>query len=163
MIFGFVPRRLMGDPDDINSAGPFDEWLRNLEILMRTAEEAGFEYMGVAGMQSIVHFARFSAIPTKLRFANETLTLPMLDPVQLAPAAAHVDQMLGGRLDFEIGIGYRPWDLQATGIARKDRVPKFVESIEIIKLLWTQDEFSVFQSTQKGTILMGGRFGCGWG
>ena len=24
-------------------------------------------------------------------------------------------------------------------------------------------EFSVFQSTQKGTILMGGRFGCGWG
>ena len=28
---------------------------------------------------------------------------------------------------------------------------------------WTASEFSVFQSTQKGTVLMGSRFGCKWG
>ena len=27
---------------------------------------------------------------------------------------------------------------------------------------WVEAEFSVFQSTQKGTVLMGGRFGCNW-
>jgi alkanesulfonate monooxygenase SsuD/methylene tetrahydromethanopterin reductase-like flavin-dependent oxidoreductase (luciferase family) len=93
-------------------------------------------------MQSLILTARYAALPTKLRFVNETLTLPMLDPVQLAPAAAYVDQMLDGRLDFGISIGYRDWDLQAAGITRKDRVPKFIESIEIIKRMWTQDEVS---------------------
>ena len=48
--------------------------------------------MATARMQSALFFARYAGIKTKMRFANETLTLPMLDPVQLAPAAAHVDR-----------------------------------------------------------------------
>ena len=140
MKFGFVPRRLMGHPSDVDPSRPFDEWSRDLETVIKTAEKAGFEFMGHSGMQSLMLFARYAAIPTK--FVNETLTLPMLDPVQLAPAAAQVDQMLGGRLDFGVGIGYFPADLEAAGIRRKDRVPRFVESIEIIKALWTQNEVS---------------------
>ena len=50
--------------------------------------------------------------------------------------------MLAGRLDFGVGVGYYPPDLEAAGIERKDRVPKFEESIEIIKAMWTQDEVS---------------------
>ena len=142
MKFGFVPRRLMGNPGDIDSARPFDEWLTDLEKVIKTAEAAGFEFMSNSGMQSLLHFARYAAIPTSLRFANETLTLPILDPVQLASSAAHVDQMLGGRLDFGISLGYFPPDLEAAGITRKDRVQKFVESIDIIKAMWTQDEVS---------------------
>lgn len=143
MKFGFVPRRLMGNPGDTCPPNRrFDDWIKDLENLIKMAEKAGFEYMASAGMQSMLHFARYAGIKTKMRFANETLTLPMLDAVQLAPAAGHVDQMLGGRLDFGVAIGYRPWDLQAAGITRKDRVPKFEESIVIIKLMWTQDEVS---------------------
>ena len=142
MKFGFVPRRLLGNPEDLDRQRPFDQWIQDLETLIKTAEGAGFEFMANSGMQSILHFARYAAIPTKIRFVNETLTLPMLDPVQLASAAAHVDQMLGGRLDFGIGIGYFPPDLQAAGITRRDRVPRFVESVEIIKAVWTQDEVS---------------------
>ena len=142
MKFGFVPRRLMGNSADLDSSRPFNQWMQHLETVITAAERAGFEFMANSGMQSLLHFARYAAIPTTLRFANETLTLPMLDPVQLAPAAAHVDQMLEGRLDFGVGIGYFPPDLEASGITRRDRVPKFVESIEIIKALWTQDEVS---------------------
>ena len=142
MKFGFVPRRLSANPVDIDPARPFDQWIGELETIIHAAERAGFVFMANAGMQSMLHFARYAAIPTNLRFANETLTLPMLDPVQLAPAAAHVDQMLAGRLDFGVGVGYYPPDLEAAGIERKDRVPKFEESIEIIKAMWTQDEVS---------------------
>ena len=142
MKFGFVPRRLLGNADEPDYGRPFSQWIADLEKVIKTAEGAGFEFMGNSGMQSINLFARYAAIPTKLRFANETLTLPMLDPVQLAPAAAHVDQMLEGRLDFGVGIGYYPADLKAAGITRRDRVPKFVESIEVIKAMWTQDEVS---------------------
>ena len=38
-----------------------------------------------------------------------------------------------------------------------------LDLIDFPTLCWFETEFSVFQSTQKGTILMGGRFGCGWG
>src|SRR5262249_16129590 len=70
-----------------------------------------------------------------------------LDPSHAGPCAVGArggprGQMLGGRLDFGVAIGYRPWDLQAAGIARRDRVPKFEESIEIIKLMWTHDKVS---------------------
>ena len=141
MIFGLVPRRLTGgDKDYYDGTMPFAEWFENLERVVHTAEAAGFKFMAISQMQGLTIMARMAAIPTKLRFVNETLTLPMLDPVQLAPAAAYVDQMLEGRLDLGVSIGYRPWDLQAAGITRKDRVPKFVESIEIIKRMWTQDE-----------------------
>ena len=150
MIFGFVPRRLTGEAMDIPrriAAGggsgefprPFGEWLEDLTTVIAAAERAGFEYMAFSQAQSLVIMARCASIPTKLRFVNETLTLPMLDPVQLAPAAAYVDQMLKGRLDLGVSIGYKPWDLQAAGITRKDRVPRFVESIEIIKRMWTLD------------------------
>ena len=84
----------------------------------------------------------FQEFVAGLRFANETLTLPMLFPVQLAPAAVYVDQMLEGSLDFGVGLGYFPVDLEAAGITRKDRVTKFVEPVEIIKAMWTQDEVS---------------------
>jgi alkanesulfonate monooxygenase SsuD/methylene tetrahydromethanopterin reductase-like flavin-dependent oxidoreductase (luciferase family) len=142
MQFGFVPRRLMGNSGDLDPSRPFDEWINDLEILIGTAEKAGFQFMAMSGMQSLAHFARYAAIPTSLRFVNETLTLPMMDPVQIAPLAAHVDQMLAGRLDFGVGIGYFLQDLDAAGITRRDRVAKFVESLEIIKAMWTQDEVS---------------------
>ena len=142
MKFGFVPRRLMGNALDLDASRPFDEWFTDLEQVIKTAEKAGFDFMANSGMQSLAHFARYAAIPTSLRFASETLTLPMLDPVQLAPAAAHIDHMLGGRLDFGVSLGYFSPDLEAAGITRKDRVAKFVESLDIIKALWTQDEVS---------------------
>jgi len=151
--FGFVPRRLIGEAMDIPrrvAAGggngefprPFAEWFRDLQKVMASAEKAGFEYMALSQAQSLVVMARCASIPSKLRFVNETLTLPTLDPVQIGPAAAYADQMLEGRLDLGVSIGYKPWDLQAAGITRKDRVPKFVESIEIIKRMWTQDKVS---------------------
>src|SRR6478736_750435 len=105
MKFGFVPRRLIGVDSD-HPSKPFNEWFPDLARVIHAAEAAGFEFMGTSQMQSLILFARYAAIPSKLRFVNETLTLPMLDPVQLAPAAAYVDQMLDGRLDLGVAIGY---------------------------------------------------------
>ena len=44
--------------------------------------------------------------------------------------------------------------------------PRLVQTgldlIDFPTMIWYETEFSVFQSTQKGTVLMGGRFGCNW-
>ena len=45
--------------------------------------------------------------------------------------------------------------------------PRLVQTgldlIDFPTLVWVETEFSVFQSTQKGKVLLGSRFGCGWG
>ena len=44
--------------------------------------------------------------------------------------------------------------------------PRLVQTgldlVDFPTICWAETEFSVFQSTQKGTVLMGGRFGCNW-
>ena len=44
--------------------------------------------------------------------------------------------------------------------------PRLVQTgldlVDFPTICWGETEFSVFQSTQKGTVLMGGRFGCNW-
>ena len=45
--------------------------------------------------------------------------------------------------------------------------PRLVQTgldlIDFPTIVWDEIEFSVFQSTQESTVLMGGRFGCGKG
>ena len=45
--------------------------------------------------------------------------------------------------------------------------PRLVQTgldlIDFPTLIWYETEFSVFQSTQQGTVLVGGGFGCNWG
>ena len=45
--------------------------------------------------------------------------------------------------------------------------PRLVQTgldlIDFPTIVWAETEFSVFQSTQNGTVLMGSRFGCNWG
>ena len=72
----------------------------------------------------------------------------------------------------------RPWTLDPPGIRRGFGVqPSTGEGIDVFRynpqlvyagldlvdlptLAWCEMEFSVFQSTQKSTVLMGSRFGC---
>ena len=45
--------------------------------------------------------------------------------------------------------------------------PRLVQTgldlIDFPTIVWDETEFSVFQSTQQSTVLVGGRFGCNWG
>ena len=45
--------------------------------------------------------------------------------------------------------------------------PRLVQTgldlVDFPTICWAETEFSVFQSTQTGTVLMGGRFGCNRG
>ncbi len=45
--------------------------------------------------------------------------------------------------------------------------PRLVQTgldlVDFPTICWMETEFSVFQSTQKSTVLMGSRFGCIWG
>ena len=62
-------------------------------------------------------------------------------PATLAKAAAQVDEMSGGRLDFSLGAAWAEREFKAYGIdfpPIAERHARLDEALEIVKLLWTQ-------------------------
>ena len=72
---------------------------------------------------------------------NVTL-LPLHNPVELAELGAFLDVATGGRFLFGIGLGYRPEEYAIYGIPMRQRVGRFLEAIEIIRRLWSEDNVS---------------------
>jgi alkanesulfonate monooxygenase SsuD/methylene tetrahydromethanopterin reductase-like flavin-dependent oxidoreductase (luciferase family) len=67
------------------------------------------------------------------------LLLPLLNPVHVAEEAATLDVLSGGNFILGVGLGYRTGEFDAFGISLKERAPRFVESIELMRRLWTED------------------------
>ena len=62
-------------------------------------------------------------------------------PATLAKAAAQVDEMSGGRLDFSLGAAWAEREFKAYGAdfpPIAERHARLDEALEIVKLLWTQ-------------------------
>ncbi|MEJ1975759.1 MAG: LLM class flavin-dependent oxidoreductase [Acetobacteraceae bacterium] len=67
------------------------------------------------------------------------LLLPLLNPVHVAEEAATLDVLSGGKFILGAGLGYREGEFDAFGISLKERAPRFTESIQLMRRLWTED------------------------
>ena len=115
----------------------------------RAARDAGFDLI-CAGqhylaspyqMPSTFPFlARLSAETGHMRVAAAVILLPLHNPVDMAEAVATMDAICYGRFIMGVGLGYREEEYAAFGIRRRDRVPRLLEALEVMKLLWTGDE-----------------------
>jgi alkanesulfonate monooxygenase SsuD/methylene tetrahydromethanopterin reductase-like flavin-dependent oxidoreductase (luciferase family) len=72
-----------------------------------------------------------------LHLGTAVLVLPWHNPVLLAEQAATLDLMSGGRLDFEIGKGYRHTEFEGFCIRPEEAEARFDEALEIILKAWT--------------------------
>ncbi len=68
--------------------------------------------------------------------------LPLDHPVALAEQVSTLDAIARGRLVLGVSLGWRPHELQAFNVERTERLSRFRESLEVMKLLWTQDRVS---------------------
>jgi probable F420-dependent oxidoreductase len=66
------------------------------------------------------------------------VVLPRHNPIHLAKQAADIDQMSGGRLILGVGLGANADDLLQYGLSPERRVARFLESVRILRALWTQ-------------------------
>lgn len=67
------------------------------------------------------------------------------DPATLAKAAAQVDNMTGGRLDFSLGAAWAEREFKAYGLAfppLSERYARLDEALSVIKLLWAEHRAS---------------------
>jgi alkanesulfonate monooxygenase SsuD/methylene tetrahydromethanopterin reductase-like flavin-dependent oxidoreductase (luciferase family) len=89
---------------------------------------------------SVPLLASLAAHSGDMRLGITVFLLPLHNPVDIAEQVATLDAISHGRMIFGVGLGYRAEEYAAFGTRQADRVPRFVESLEIIKQLWTQDE-----------------------
>jgi alkanesulfonate monooxygenase SsuD/methylene tetrahydromethanopterin reductase-like flavin-dependent oxidoreductase (luciferase family) len=91
-------------------------------------------------VQTVPALARLCAEAGPMRIGATVLLLPLLNPVDVAEQVATLDVISEGRFIFGAGLGYRDQEYEAFGIEAAERVPRFLESLEVIKRLWTEDE-----------------------
>src|SRR6056297_2452262 len=58
-------------------------------------------------------------------------------PVHVAEEVATLDQLSGGRAVLGVGAGYRDEEFDSFGIQRSSRGRRLVESIEVMRRLWS--------------------------
>jgi probable F420-dependent oxidoreductase len=133
---------------------------------VQTAERLGFHHMrfldhvvgivaekhgGIANTPYTSHsiiretftlLAYLSGMTSKIRFVTGVLVLPQRQTVLVAKQAAEVDILSKGRLTLGVGIGYNELEYEALGAGYKDRAARFEEQIQVLRMLWTQEEVS---------------------
>lgn len=77
-----------------------------------------------------------------LRVGTSVILLPLHHPVHLAEDVITLDLVSKGRVVLGVGIGYQPDDFRAFAVPMEDRLARFEESVEILRLCWAGEPFS---------------------
>ena len=142
-LFGSAQAKRGGS--DIDSAQGFRDFIDyNVE-----AEALGYSstfvvehhFTGFGQVSASLNLLTFLAARTStLRLGTAVLVLPWHNPVLLAEAAATIDLLSGGRLEFGVGKGYRHNEFAGFCIPIAEADARFEESLGLILKAWTSNE-----------------------
>ena len=113
------------------------------------AREAGFDLICTGQHYLAAPYQMSSSFPLLARLAAEAgdmevaatvILVPLHNPVELAESVATMDAICGGRFIFGVGLGYRDEEYTAFGVERGERVSRLREALDVMKLLWSQEE-----------------------
>jgi len=95
-------------------------------------------------LEPVTLLSYVAAITSRLRLGTSVILLTLRNPIQLAKAYATLDCMSGGRAVMGIGMGggHLGSHEDVFGYTREGRVTRFNESVQIMKLLWTEPKAS---------------------
>ena len=84
--------------------------------------------------QSVPLLARVAAEAEGMTVGTAILLLTLLNPVEVAENAATLDAIAGGRFVLGVGVGYRPVENAAFGVAQK-RGKLFEQKLDVVRRL----------------------------
>lgn len=86
----------------------------------------------------LIQLAMLGAFSRKLRLGTSVYLLPLRHPVPVAKQVATLDRMLGGRLEFGVGVGGEfKNEYAACGVPIAERGARLTEGIELLRRLWS--------------------------
>lgn len=119
--------------------------------LAKLAEELGYESYwmaehhfsdyGIMG-SPLLMAAVIAQHTTRIKIGVAVLVLPFYDPVRLAEEIAIVDWLSDGRLQIGVGRGYQPAEFRGFRVDQTKSRAIADEMLEVMKLAWTQDNFT---------------------
>jgi probable F420-dependent oxidoreductase len=83
-----------------------------------------------------------AARTTTLRLIPNIVVLPYRNPFVVAKAGATLDLLSDGRFILGVGVGYLKREFAAVGVEFDERGQLFDEALEVIRGIWTTDNFS---------------------
>ncbi len=128
-------------------AKPSPENFKAIETLAIAARDHGFDMVWAGQHYLVKNFQKFQPIPALSRVAavtgdmylNVTDLIPLNHPVRLAEELASMDAMTGGRVVLTAALGYADHEFASFGVPKSERLARFLEAIEVIKRLWTEE------------------------
>jgi alkanesulfonate monooxygenase SsuD/methylene tetrahydromethanopterin reductase-like flavin-dependent oxidoreductase (luciferase family) len=127
---------------------PVPSLLPTLAEQVRVADATGFAAFSMGEHYNIPGLQRLHQIPALARLCAEVkhcavgtavTLLGLRHPVTIANELASLDVINGGKSFAAFGLGYRDDELNAFHLTPAQRFHRFVEGVEIIKRLWTED------------------------
>jgi probable F420-dependent oxidoreductase len=83
-----------------------------------------------------------AARTTTLRLIPNIVVLPYRNPFVVAKAGATLDLLSDGRFTLAVGVGYLKREFMALGVDFDERGKLFEEALEVIRAIWTSNDFS---------------------
>lgn len=126
-------------PEDARTAS---ELVDEAIDLAREAEQVGLDSIWVSEHHHVddghlgsllVMLAAMASVTERIRLGTGVLLAPLHDPVRLAEEASLVDLISHGRLILGLGIGWREEEFEMASVSLKDRVPRLVDAIDVIR------------------------------
>ena len=91
---------------------------------------------------TLVMLARASAVTSRIRLGGGVFLIPQHNPVQFAKELASLDFYSGGRLIVGAGVGWSRTECEVLGGHFDRRWAQSVETIRIMKSLWSEETVS---------------------
>ncbi|WP_121744868.1 LLM class flavin-dependent oxidoreductase [Natronorubrum halophilum] len=119
----------------------------NLYEQVELAESVGFDSVSIGERhvhddgvaEPLTTLAALAAQTDRLELATMAMLPALYNPLHLAEKVVMVDRLSNGRMRFGAAIGYRERELTPFGVSMEDRVPMFMESLALLKRLWTEE------------------------
>ena len=119
---------------------------------VRAAEEWGLDAVWLAEIHQqaarsvlsapLTVLAALAGCTTRLKLGTGVQVLPLTHPLRLAEETATVDQISRGRLLMGVGRSGNPRSYAAYGVPYAESRERFYETLEVLRLAWTQTSFS---------------------
>jgi alkanesulfonate monooxygenase SsuD/methylene tetrahydromethanopterin reductase-like flavin-dependent oxidoreductase (luciferase family) len=118
---------------------------------VRVADRVGFDAFSMGDHYNIPGLQRLNQVPALARLCAEAkhcavgtavTLLGLRHPVTVASELASLDVLNEGKSFAAFGLGYREEELNAFNLTKSQRYQRFVEGVEIVKRLWTENSAS---------------------
>jgi alkanesulfonate monooxygenase SsuD/methylene tetrahydromethanopterin reductase-like flavin-dependent oxidoreductase (luciferase family) len=143
----FMTRNYLEDDDLGRGIQDQSEQVRAVEAAGFTSLAFGHHFLTrpIRLLSPIPFASSLAGISGDMKLIMGVILLPLVHPVQLADDLATLDWVSGGRLVFGVGIGYRPAEFEAMGVSLRDRVGRFMECLDVVKAIWSEDAVWSYQ------------------